>query len=81
MIGEQLECNNFKHSLENLIKNSKSWGGKITIGCHGYKHRCWSAFRPDKEGFRNDLQNELCQYSFLQVNRVFDQDPQKINLT
>ena len=57
LIGEQLECNNFKHSLENLIKNNKNWGGKITIGCHGYKHRCWSAFGPDQEGFRKDLQN------------------------
>ena len=57
LIGEQLECEDFKLLLKKLIKKSNELDGKITIGCHGYKHRCWSAFRPDKDGFTKDLQN------------------------
>ena len=55
VIGEQLECNVFKSLLVNLLSNSKKMGGKITIGCHGYTHTCWSAFTPNPAGFKKDL--------------------------
>ena len=56
IIGQQLECKKFNKKMKDLILNSKKNGGKITIGCHGYLHRCWSAFKPDKNGFKNDLE-------------------------
>ena len=55
VIGNQLECSTFNSLLSNLIKKSKKNNGKITVGCHGYSHKCWSAFNPDKEGFENEI--------------------------
>ena len=55
VIGEQLECSVFKSLLNKLLKKSQTNGGKITIGCHGYSHRCWSAFNPDKQMFEKEI--------------------------
>lgn len=57
VIGEQFKCNIFKSLLEKLLSNSKKKGGKLTIGCHGYTHTCWSAFNPNPESFKADLIN------------------------
>lgn len=55
IIAEQLECEEFKLLLEKLLLKSQTNGGKITIGCHGYTHTCWSAFKPNKKEFKKDL--------------------------
>ena len=56
LIGQQLECKKFKSFFKKILEKSKKNGGQITIGCHGYTHTCWSAFKPNNEKFRNDLQ-------------------------
>jgi len=55
VIGEQLECAIFKSLLGKLLKKSQINGGKVTIGCHGYSHRCWSAFNPNKQMFEEEI--------------------------
>ena len=57
MIAQQLECSEFNKKISDLILRSKKEGGRITIGCHGYKHKCWSAFEPNKALFENDLEH------------------------
>lgn len=55
IIGKQLECETFKKKINNLISSSKKCNGSITIGCHGYQHKCWSAFKPNQKLFEDDL--------------------------
>ena len=56
IIAQQLECDSFNRKISEIILKSKKNGGKITIGCHGYKHKCWSAFAPNKILFEKDLE-------------------------
>ena len=55
VIAEQLECEEFKLLLGDLLLKSQKRGGKITVGCHGYTHTCWSAFKPNKKAFEREI--------------------------
>ncbi len=56
VIAKQLECRIFKEKIANVMTISKNNNGKIIIGCHGYQHKCWSAFEPNEKLFEKDLQ-------------------------
>ncbi len=51
VISEQLEDVDFAKNLKQLLQHDET----ITIGCHGNKHRCWSAWPEDRAGFANEL--------------------------
>jgi len=46
VIAEQLDCPAFAARIDRLAKMDG-----ITIGCHGWSHRCWSAWPEDSAGF------------------------------
>ena len=50
LIAEQLDCPEFTKRLDRLLKMSN-----ITIACHGWGHRCWSAWPEDLEAFSEML--------------------------
>jgi len=51
VISEQLEDVDFAANLKQLLGQDET----VTIGCHGKKHRCWSAWPEDRTGFANEL--------------------------
>ena len=51
VIAEQLDDVQFATNLKQLLSKDET----VTIGCHGNKHRCWSAWPEDKAGFANEL--------------------------
>ena len=51
VIAEQLDCPAFAARLDRLAKMAG-----ITIGCHGWSHRCWSAWPEDQAGFTEMLE-------------------------
>ncbi len=51
VIGDQLQSTIFKEWLRDLISRSPT----LTVGCHGWSHRSWSAWGPDPEGFATSL--------------------------
>lgn len=51
VIGDQLESIEFRDWLVNLVNQSPT----LTIGCHGWSHRSWSAWEEDPEGFSQAL--------------------------
>lgn len=53
VIAGQLINHQFRESLQEIID---SFPDRITIGNHGYNHRSWSSFLPDKEGFSQMLE-------------------------
>ena len=56
VIAEQLESKIFRDWLLELLSASKKGNGEINVGCHGLKHKCWSAWGEDyEEEFKRDL--------------------------
>ncbi|MDP6325828.1 MAG: GNAT family N-acetyltransferase [Candidatus Thalassarchaeaceae archaeon] len=51
VIAEQLDDERFATRLRELLQSDNL----ITIGTHGNRHRCWSAWPEDTAGFHNDL--------------------------
>ena len=51
VISEQLEDERFSNHLRNLLQSDNL----VTVGTHGHKHRCWSAWPKDPERFHHDL--------------------------
>lgn len=49
------QCNN-KEFVSTIQDLETTFGGRITIGCHGLTHRSWSAWPEDSERFSEDLQ-------------------------
>ena len=50
LIAEQLDCPEFTKRVDTLLTMPN-----ITIACHGWGHRCWSAWPEDIEGFSEML--------------------------
>ena len=50
LIAEQLDCFVFTQRME-VLRGLDN----ITFGCHGWGHRCWSAWQPDVEDFTEML--------------------------
>lgn len=48
LIAEQLDCDAFRAKIEGIRD-------RVTIGCHGWSHRCWSAWPVDVAGFSEML--------------------------
>ena len=46
LIAEQLDCPDFRIRMEKLLRMPN-----IVFGCHGWGHRCWSAWPEDIESF------------------------------
>ncbi|MEE2758615.1 MAG: hypothetical protein VYA86_01400 [Candidatus Thermoplasmatota archaeon] len=61
LIAEQLDCPDFVNRMDVLLKMPN-----ITIGCHGWGHRCWSAWPEDVNGFTEMLaqsRNRISDYA------------------
>lgn len=56
VIAEQLRSAPFSEALLDLIDTSSENGGTVTVGCHGWSHRSWSAWDADPEGFDEALE-------------------------
>lgn len=50
LIAEQLDCPNFTQRMDTLLTFPN-----IFIACHGWGHRCWSAWTEDVAGFSEML--------------------------
>ena len=50
LIAEQLDCPEFTKRMDILLAMSN-----VTISCHGWGHRCWSAWPEDVAGFSEML--------------------------
>ena len=55
LIADQLEDDGMRAALSLLFDRSEAAGIDLTVACHGQSHRCWSAWDPDPEGFRDSL--------------------------
>ena len=55
VIGEQLEDPNFVNALSSINKSRSG----LTIGVHGLKHICWSAWGERQEEFRKALSKSI----------------------
>lgn len=55
LISDQLEDGGMRAALRLLFARSDDAGVDLTVACHGRSHRCWSAWDPDPEGFRESL--------------------------
>ena len=57
VIGDMMQQSEFVIWLEKLLIQSKEVNGNITVGCHGWSHRSWSAWPRDDDGFTKALRN------------------------
>jgi len=56
VIAEQLESKIFSEWLTKLLLDSENENGEILVGCHSYRHKCWSAWGEEyKNEFKEDL--------------------------
>ena len=54
VIADQCESSEFVSTIRDL---EATFGGRITIGCHGLTHRSWSAWSKNPERFSDDLEH------------------------
>ena len=52
VIGDLLLSNKFELWFSKLLEK---FGSRITVGCHGWSHKSWSAWPEDREGFATEL--------------------------
>lgn len=52
VIGDLFLSNEFEQWFSKLLKTH---GQRITVGCHGWRHKSWSAWPEDTDGFSSDL--------------------------
>ncbi len=48
VIADQFQSDKFREWFASLLAQ---FGERITVGCHGLTHRCWSAWPEDPDGF------------------------------
>jgi hypothetical protein len=53
VIADLFDSDGFGEWFDALLSN---FGARLTVGCHGLKHRSWSAWPEDKPGFRAALE-------------------------
>ncbi len=61
LIAEQLDCPDFTSRMDTLLKMPN-----ISFACHGWGHRCWSAWPEDVSGFTEMLtasRNRISAYA------------------
>lgn len=52
VIGDLFSCKEFELWFSNLLEKFAS---RLTVGCHGWSHKSWSAWPIDPKGFSTDL--------------------------
>tara|TARA_B100000767_G_scaffold273936_1_gene305487 strand:+ start:825 stop:1571 length:747 start_codon:yes stop_codon:yes gene_type:complete len=52
VIGDLFLSTEFEQWFSKLLKK---YGQRITVGCHGWRHKSWSAWPEDADGFSSDL--------------------------
>jgi peptidoglycan/xylan/chitin deacetylase (PgdA/CDA1 family) len=53
VVAEQTTCPRFMSEMMDLLQIDTT----ILVGCHGLDHRCWSAWRPDPQGFQTAMES------------------------